>query len=47
MLEHLSKGRMFCNVCGQVYQLDEAGEIVGRERTNHAKTDVSGYPIDE
>lgn len=48
MLEHLSKGRIFCGCCGQVYQLDDAGHVIGRHVTNHArdrKTDVSGHPI--
>jgi hypothetical protein len=47
MLESLSKERHFCGCCGQVFALDEAGNLVGRERTNHErKTDISGNDMD-
>jgi hypothetical protein len=34
MLEHLTVG-YFCNGCGQVFELDEHGNVLKANRTNH------------
>lgn len=55
-VERLQPGAFFCSVCGHVFILDDAGQLVRRHPTNHSdarllalartrKTDVSGQTI--
>tara|TARA_R110000868_G_scaffold78701_5_gene224237 strand:- start:34 stop:228 length:195 start_codon:yes stop_codon:yes gene_type:complete len=45
MLEHLSRGRFFCNGCAGLLETRPDGQLVRVQRTAHTPrvTDVSGH----